>query len=52
MTVTDISGQPIGLICKAQALQDDCLAPVNGKARSSETPLRNYQSTLRKIPEE
>jgi hypothetical protein len=33
--MTDISGQPIGLICKGQAVQDDCLAPVNGNDRSS-----------------
>jgi len=35
MTVIDVSGQPNGLICKDQAVQDDCLAPVNGKDRSS-----------------
>jgi len=33
MTVTDVSGQPLGLICKGQAVQDDCLDPVNGKER-------------------
>ena len=35
MTVTDVSGQPLGLVCKGQPVQDDCFAPVNGKDRSS-----------------
>jgi hypothetical protein len=34
MTVTDVSGQPLGLICKGQSVKDGCFAPVNGKVRS------------------
>jgi hypothetical protein len=34
MTVTDVSGQRLGLICKGQLVKDDCFVPVNGKDRS------------------
>jgi hypothetical protein len=33
--VTHVSGQPIGFIFKDKTVQDDYLAPVNGKDRSS-----------------
>jgi hypothetical protein len=35
ITVTDVSAQPLGPICKGKAVQNDGLAPVNGKDRLS-----------------
>jgi hypothetical protein len=47
--VNDVSGKPIGTIFKGQVAQVlNCLILVGG----TETSLTNYQSTLRKIPEE
>jgi hypothetical protein len=45
MAVTDISGQPIGLIVKGASLQ---MGPIGCPERS----VTNYQSTLCNVPKE
>jgi hypothetical protein len=45
--LTDISGQPVGSIFKGQAVQEG-----DGTDRFSQKSVRNYHSTLHRIPKE
>jgi hypothetical protein len=52
LVFTDVSGQPVGYIFKGQAVFLDCLTFQMGPRGCPETSGINYQSTLRKFPEE
>jgi hypothetical protein len=51
--ITDVSGKPVGLIFKVQAVQPLITRPLKMvPIGCPETPVRNYHPTLRKTPEE
>jgi len=52
LVVEDVSGQPIGPIFKAQAVEEERLALEDGRDRLSRKSVTNYPSTLRNVTEE